>query len=100
MKARRRRPAPAVKTFSFPWGSGIIEEEAQIETPYHRPTIQLLRFTEGEAAGGQEIRFCFYDRRGRFQRSALIVDAAELGRLRVALQRTPKLRKLLTRLVG
>jgi hypothetical protein len=28
------------------------------------------------------------------------VDAAELGRLRVALQRTPKLRKLLTRLVG
>jgi hypothetical protein len=99
MKARGRPGGPGAKTFSFHWGSGIVEEEAQIETPYHRPTIQLLTFTDGQAAGAQEIRFCFYDRRGRFQRSALIVDAAELGRLRVALQRTPKLRKLLARLV-
>ena len=30
------------KTFSLHWGSGVIEEEAQIETRYHRPTVQLL----------------------------------------------------------
>ena len=30
------------KTFSLHWGSGVVEEEAQIETPYHVPTIQLL----------------------------------------------------------
>ena len=38
-----------VKTFSLHWGSGIVEEEAQIGTEYHVPTIQLLKFTDGEA---------------------------------------------------
>ena len=33
-----------VKTFSLHWGSGIVEEEAQIGTEYHVPTIQLLKF--------------------------------------------------------
>src|SRR2546426_6166733 len=28
-------------------GSDVIEEEAQLETPYHRPTVQLLKFTRG-----------------------------------------------------
>jgi hypothetical protein len=69
------------KTFSLHWGSGVIEEEAQIETPYHRPTVQLLRFTRGQA------------------RSPLILDAADVPRLGRALQRTPKLRRLLARLV-
>ena len=31
-----------MKTFSLHWGSGVVEEEAQIETPYHRPTIQVF----------------------------------------------------------
>jgi hypothetical protein len=44
-----------MKTFSLHWGSGVVEEEAQIATPYHRPTIQLLKFTEGEAKGSYEI---------------------------------------------
>jgi hypothetical protein len=83
------------KTFSLPWGSGVIEEEAQIETPYHRPTVQLLKFTRGEAAGSYEIRLCHYDRKGRFQRSPLILDAADVARLGRALRRTPKLRRLL-----
>jgi len=61
------------RTFSLHWGSGVIEEEVQIETEYHRPTIQLLKFTAGEAAGTYSIRFCHYDLRGRFQRSPLIV---------------------------
>jgi hypothetical protein len=89
----------AVKTFSLHWGNGIIEEEAQIGTPYHRPTIQLLKFTEGEAAGTYEIRFCHYDHHGRFQRSPLIIDEKELPALRKALAATPKLRRLLARLL-
>ncbi len=87
-----------MKTFSLHWGSGVIEEEAQIETPYHRPTIQLLKFTAGAAAGTYEIRFCHYDHHGRFQRSPLILDVKDLPRLRAALRRTPKLRRLLARL--
>ena len=39
------------KTFSLLWGSGIVEEEAQIQCEYHLPTIQLLKFTAGQAAG-------------------------------------------------
>jgi hypothetical protein len=83
------------KTFSLHWGSGVIEEEAQIETRYHRPTVQLLKFTHGPAAGSYEIRLCHYDLKGRFQRSPLILDAADVPRLGRALRRTPKLRRLL-----
>jgi len=85
----------AAKTFSLHWGSGVIEEEVQIVTPYHRPTIQLLKFTEGEAKGTYEIRFCHYDHHGRFQRSPLIIDEKDLPELRTALKAAPKLRKLL-----
>lgn len=87
------------KTFSLHWGSGIIEEEVQIVTPHHRPTIQLLKFTEGAAAGTYEIRFCHYDQYGRFQRSPLIIDENELPALKKALAGAPKLRKLLAKLV-
>jgi len=86
------------KTFSLHWGSGVIEEEAQIQTRYHRPTVQLLKFTRGPAAGSYEIRLCHYDLKGRFQRSPLILDAAHVPRLGRALRRAPKLRRLLSRL--
>lgn len=89
-----------MKTFSLHWGSGIVEEEAQIDTPYHRPTIQLLKFTAGKAKGTCEIRFCVYDHSGRFQRMPLIVDQRDLAPLRRALKRTPKLRKLLAHLLA
>ena len=89
-----------MKEFSLHWGSGVIEEEVQIETPYHRPTIQLLKFTAGEAAGTYNIRFCHYDLRGRFQRSPLIVTAEDLPRLRNALKAAPRLRKLLSKALG
>jgi hypothetical protein len=89
-----------MKTFSLHWGSGVVEEEAQIATPYHRPTIQLLKFTEGQAKGAYEIRFCTYDHSGRFQRMPLIVDARDLAPLRRALKGTPRLRKLLTQLLA
>ena len=89
-----------MKTFSLHWGSGVVEEEVQIETPHHRPTIQLLKFTEGRAKGTYEIRFCTYDHSGRFQRMPLIVDERDLAPLRRALEDAPKLRRLLARLLA
>jgi len=77
-----------------------VEEEAQIETPYHRPTIQLLKFTDGKAKGAYDIRFCTYDHRGRFQRMPLIVDELDLAPLRKALKSAPKLSKLLKQMLG
>lgn len=90
----------ALKTFSLHWGSGEIEEEAQIATQYHRPTLQLLKFTEGEAAGSYEIRFCHYHHRGRFQRWPLIIGEEDLPALRKALAETPKLKRLLEKLLS
>ena len=87
------------KTFSLHWGSGIVEEEAQIQCEYHTPTIQLLKFTEGEAKGTYEIRFCHYNHEGRFQRSPLILDARDAPRMKQALEKTPKLKKFLARMV-
>ena len=91
------KPAKA-KTFNLHWGSGIVEEEATITTPYHKPSIQLLKFTDGEAKGQLEIRFCFYDHRGRFQRSPMILDERYLAEMRAALAATPKLKRLLAKL--
>ena len=87
-----------VKTFSLHWGSGIVEEEAQIGTEYHVPTIQLLKFTDGEAKGTYEIRFCHYNHQGGFQRSPLIIDEKDIPKLRKALEATPKLKNMLKKL--
>jgi hypothetical protein len=88
------------RSFSLHWGKGVIEEEVRISGAYHCPTIQLLKFTEGAAAGTREIRFCYYDHHGRFQRSPLIVDEKDIPALRKALAATPKLKKLLQKLVA
>lgn len=77
----RTRSKETQKRFSLHWRSGIIEEEVQITTLYHRPTIQLLKFLEGEAAGTYEVRFCHYDHHGHFQRSPLILDEKDFRRL-------------------
>jgi hypothetical protein len=87
------------RTFALHWGSGIIEEEVRIETPYHVPAIQLLTFTAGDHAGHRQVRLCHYDHRGRFQRSPLILGEEDLPRLRQALQSAPRLRRLLAKLV-
>jgi len=87
------------KTFSLLWGSGIVEEEAQIQCEYHLPTIQLLKFTAGQARGRYEIRFCHYNHEGRFQRSPLILDARDAPRMKQALEKTPKLKTFLARMV-
>lgn len=88
------------KSFSLHWGSGVVEEEVQISTQYHRPTIQLLKFLEGEAAGSFEIRFCHYDHKGRFQRSPLIINVEDLKTLKKELEKAPQLRNFLSHLVA
>lgn len=70
MAPPRKLPRP----FELHWGRGQIVEEASYEGEYHVPAIQLLQYTEGEAAGSLSVRFCTYNHRGAFQRSPLIVS--------------------------
>ena len=88
------------KSFSYHWGSGVVAEEAQIETPHHMPTIQLLEFTEGPDAGEKTIRFCQYNLKGRFMRSPLLISADDLGEMRKALDESPELKELLRLMVA
>lgn len=90
--ASRAVPRP----FDLHWGKGQIVEEATFEGEHHEPSIQLLEFEDGS----RSVRFCWYDHRGRFQRSPLIVGAAEMSGLRDSIRENPKLRKLLTGLVS
>jgi hypothetical protein len=94
-KTSRALPRP----FNYHWGSGQIVEEASYTAQHHEPSIQLLEYEDGEAAGGWSVRFCFYSPGGRFQRSPLVVGDDELAGLRAALKRTPRLRKLLSKLI-
>ena len=95
---KRRSEKRTEKTFSLHWGSGVIEEEVRIATPYHLPTIQLLKFTAGPASGSHAVRFCHYDARGRFQRSPLIVEEKDFAMLSKALAKARKLRTILATL--
>ena len=96
MRAGRRLPRP----FSYSWGSGQIVEEAACSGEYHEPAIQLLEYTDGEAAGSLSVRFCYYSRDGRFQRSPLLIGEADLAGLRGALLAAPRLRALLEQLLA
>ena len=87
------------RAFALHWGSGVVTEEARYSGEYSAPAVQLLEFTDGEAAGSLSIRFCHFDHRGRFQRSPLILSEAEIPSMREALSATPRLRELLWRLV-
>jgi hypothetical protein len=95
MAPPRKLPRP----FEMHWGRGEIIEEATFSGEYHEPAIQLLAYTEGEAAGGFSIRFCSYNHRGQFQRSPLMLGEAEIEGLRKALQETPQLRDILSQLI-
>lgn len=88
------------KSFSYHWGSGVVAEEARVQGLHHVPTIQMLKYTEGEAAGQVSIRFCHYSHSGRFSRSPLIMSPEEVEEMRVALEETPELRAMLRRLVA
>ena len=95
MAAPRKVPRP----FTMHWGSGEIVEEASFESEYHEPCIQLMEYTEGDAAGSFSIRFCTYNHRGGFQRSPLMIGADDIEGLRSALAATPRLKAILKRLV-
>lgn len=95
MAVARRLPRP----FEMHWGSGEIVEEASYSGQWHEPCIQLMQYTQGEAAGNFSIRFCTYNLEGRFQRSPLMISEEDLEGLRQALRSTPRLRELLRRLV-
>jgi len=95
MPVKRKVPRP----FEMMWGSGEIVEEATFEGEWHVPTVQLMHYTDGEAAGSYSIRFCTYSHRGGFSRSPLMVSEADLEGLRDALKQTPQLREILKRLV-
>jgi hypothetical protein len=81
------------------WGSGEIVEEATFSSEYHEPTIQLMAYNEGEAAGSFSLRFCSYNHRGMFQRSPLMLGEEDIAGLRRALRETPRLREILRQLV-
>jgi hypothetical protein len=83
------------RPFTLHWGRGHIVEEVACSGLYHEPAIQLLQFEDGRL----QIRFCYYDHEGRFQRSPLIVGEEELAGLRAALAKAPRLRSLLRRQV-
>lgn len=97
MASTRSLPRP----FTYHWGSGQLVEEASYRGEHHEPAIQLLEYDEeGEHAGMWQVRFCFYNHSGRFQRSPMVVGANDLKGLRAALKKTPKLRALLKKLVA
>jgi hypothetical protein len=88
------------RKFKLHFGSGVVAEEARIEGEHHSPAIQLLDFTEGEAAGTSLVRFCFYNQRGSFMRDPLLLGEPEIADLREALRETPRLREMLRGLVS
>ena len=95
-----KKAEPRLKTFALHWGPGVVAEEVKAISRYHQPAIQLLEFREGEAAGALQIRFCYYDHQGRFQRSPLIVDEENLAALAQGLKSAPRLRMMLKRLLA
>src|SRR5262245_21492923 len=97
--ATQRKPHAVPRPFEMHWGSGSIVEEAVWAGPHHEPTIQLMAYTDGEAAGSITVRFCSYNHNGQFQRSPLMVDEEAIAGLREALKKAPRLRKILRRLV-
>ena len=89
------RPRKIPRPFELHWGKGNIVEEATFEGQYHQPSIQLLEFEDGSLS----VRFCYYNREGRFQRSPLMIDADDMAAFSEALSENVRLRSLLQELV-
>ena len=87
------------RAFALPWGSGHVVEEAAIEAGLHQPAIQLLTYEHGERKGQRAIRFAAYSEDGELERRPLIINERELAQLRHELDRSPRLKALLRRLV-
>ena len=91
----RRVPRP----FTMHWGSGQIVEEATCSGEHKQPSIQLMEYDEGDAAGSWSVRFCYYSPQGRFQRGPMMIDEKDLAGLRESLTKAPRLRAILKQLV-
>jgi len=85
----RKVPRP----FKLSFGSGMIIEEASITSKYHEPTIQLLKFDNGNKV----IRFCSYNK-GRFNRSPLMIDETDLRKLGNMIKKEKDISKLISKL--
>lgn len=96
MAKARKVPRP----FTMHWGGGVISEEASVTTEWAEPTIQLMDYTDGEAAGGWSVRFCSFSHNGQFQRSPLMLDSGSIEAMREALKHTPRLCEILKQLVA
>jgi len=81
------------RAFKMPFGSGMIVEEASITSKYHEPTIQLLKFDNGDKV----IRFCSYNK-GRFSRSPLMIDEKDLRKLGNMIRKEKEIQKFISRL--
>ena len=81
------------RPFKLSFGSGMIVEEASITSKYHEPTIQLLKFDNGNKV----IRFCSYNK-GRFNRSPLMIDEKDLRKLGNMIKKEKDISKLISKL--
>ena len=88
-----------LRPFNLLWGSGKIIEEAAIEGGLHAPSIQLMRYEEGEKNGQMAIRFAAYDPQEDLERRPLIINERELRPLKREIDRSPRLKALLRKLV-
>lgn len=88
-------PRKVPRSFKMPWGKGKIIEEASIETEFHEPTLQLMKFDNGHYA----LRFAHYSPKGVFQRSPLMLDTNELKKLKRAVSKTKLLKKFLKEII-
>lgn len=87
------------RAFTLPWGSGLILEEAAIEGGLHAPSVQLLRYELGERKGQSAIRFAAYDADGHIEQRPLMMNEREIALLRAEIDRAPRLKAVLRRLV-
>jgi len=83
------------RAFKMPFGCGMIVEEASITSKYHEPTIQLLKFDNGDKV----IRFCSYNK-GRFSRSPLMIDEKDLRKLGNMIRKEREIQKFISRLTS
>jgi hypothetical protein len=90
-KVTRAIPRP----YKLHWESGQIVEEASSIGKFHEACIQLLQAEDSTVT----VRFCWYNLSGQYQRSPLLISEEELEGLQQALISTPRLKKLLEKLV-
>ena len=90
-KSKRKLPRP----FKMPWGKGDIVKEAGFSSEHHEPTVQLMKFKDGNYV----VRFAHYNHKGAFQRSPLMISAKELKNIKKSLQQASTLKKLLSLMI-